>query len=251
MPGVKKLIRPLLTRALRRQGFALLNLRGTFGIDFYADVHKLAKSWNYPIHDFFDVGANHGDTALTALEEFPQAQVVSFEPHPQTFKRLQERMAGQSRHRCVNLAFGPVSGRTEMFEYESSKENSLVPNARPAFRFQPEKQKVPVQVSTLDAYCSENQVEQVDVLKIDTEGFDLCVLEGARGLLSSAAVKFIYFEFNDLRPREGVHGGALLPFDELLWPYGYRFVATYTDYIVVDSEVFNLANALFALPPKV
>jgi len=39
-----------------------------------------------------------------------------------------------------------------------------------------------------------------------------------------------------------------LPFDVLLRPYGYRFVASYNDYIGTSGEMFSVSNALFALP---
>jgi hypothetical protein len=45
-------------------------------------------------------------------------------------------------------------------------------------------------------------------------------------------------------------GGALLPIDKFLNGYGFRFIASYNDYIVTDSDFFSVSNALFAAPPN-
>ena len=101
----------------------------------------------------------------------------------------------------------------------------------------------------LDAYCAENKIKRVDVLKIDAEGFDFTVLQRSSVMLQKHAIKFIYFEFNDLQPKEGTFGGALMPIDALLRSHGYRFVASYNNHIATDGEMFSVSNALFALPP--
>jgi FkbM family methyltransferase len=215
---------------------------------------RISGSWRgyggYPINLIFDVGANDGSTAMAALRNFPEARVVSFEPHPTTFAALNARIAGNLRHRSVNMALGAEAGEAEMFVYDESKVNSLTPDARYAKRYGKEGHSIRVTTTTMDRFCEENGIENVDVLKIDTEGFDLVVLEGCRSMMERGAVKFIFVEFNDLQPKEGVFGGALMPFDVLLRPYGYRFVASYSDYIDIGTsgEMFSVSNALFALP---
>jgi FkbM family methyltransferase len=233
---------------LARQGVAVVRPMLRFGLDPFTDIRRLAGIWKYPIRLVFDVGANDGSTAVAALEEFPEARVVSFEPHPGTFAALNARINGHPRHRSVNAALGTEVGEAEMFEYDESKVNSLTPNAQYAMRYGKNGRSIRVKATTLDTYCAENGIDGVDVLKIDTEGFDLVVLEGCRSMMERRAVKFVYVEFNDLQPKEGVFGGALLPFDVLLRPYGYRFVASYNDYIGTSGEMFSVSNALFALP---
>lgn len=246
-------VRPRIVRSikriLKRQGLVLVRPMSTFGFDAFADVKHLACIWNHPISMIFDVGANDGDTALTALKEFPEAQVISFEPHPSTFAKLVQRIGSRARFRAINLALGSDAGEVEMFEYDESKVNSLTPNAHFAKRFGLEARSIWVKLTKLDTFCSENSIARIDLLKIDTEGFDLIVLEGCRSMLEKRAIKFIYVEFNDLQPKEGAFGGALMPFDVLLRPYGYRFVASYNDYIGAEGEMFSVSNALFALTP--
>jgi hypothetical protein len=53
-----------------------------------------------------------------------------------------------------------------------------------------------VELRTLDDFCAERGIGRIDLLKIDVEGHELRVLEGARGLLEADAIGFIQFEFN-------------------------------------------------------
>src|SRR5262249_15432267 len=119
-----------------------------------------------------------------------------------------------------------------------------------AVRFGKEARQIQVRCSTLDKFCSERGVKQIDVLKIDTEGFDFEVLKGASSMLARKAIKFIYFEFNDITAQSDALGGALAPIDQLIRPYGYRFIATYNDYLVPEGELFLVSNALYGLPPN-
>jgi FkbM family methyltransferase len=248
MGVVRTQIAKSVKRVLARQGLVVFRT-GKFGLDPWADVNRLASDWNYPITLVFDVGANDGESAVTALHQFPKARVISFEPHPVTFSKLTTRKHDQPRWSVINSALGSEIGEVGLFEYGDSKINSLTDKAQYAIRFGQQSRRISVKCTTLDAYCAESGNERIDVLKIDTEGFDLAVLQGSSGMLQRQAVKFIYCEFNDLLPSEGTSGGALIPIYGLLRPHGFRFVASYNDYIVTDGEMFSVSNALFALPP--
>jgi FkbM family methyltransferase len=230
-----------------RAGYLVVN-SSRYGLDLLADIKRLCAAWNYSVDVFLDVGANDGQTAFLAMHHFPAASVLSFEPHPSTFATLIANMGTCEKFQAFNLALGTAVGDCELFEYDDPVLNSLVPNTQFAVRFGKEARRVPVRSTTLDIFCSEHGIDSVGVLKIDTEGFELEVLRGGQGLLARRAVKFIYVEFNDLQPREHTFGGALLPIDGILRHHGYRFIATYNDYVVTQGEVFVVSNALFALP---
>ena len=55
-----------------------------------------------------------------------------------------------------------------------------------------------VELDTLDNFCKLNDIERIDFLKIDVEGHELRVLEGATELLASKKVDIIQFEFTQL-----------------------------------------------------
>lgn len=250
MASAKKVAIRLMQRAFASRGLMLVKPRERFGIDIWGDIRRLAADWAYPIEAILDVGANDGAMAAAALAAFPEARVIGFEPHPATFERLCKGMAGETRFTGENIALGRETGEVSMFMYDTSTINSLVPDAPFAVRFDQRSTEIKVACTTLDAYCAAKGIDAVDVLKIDTEGFDASVLDGARTLLQRHAIKFVELEFNDIHPKSGTTGGSLAHLDAILRPYGFRFIASYNDYVVTTGEFFSVSNALFALPPE-
>ena len=59
-----------------------------FGIDHAVDIGRFRKD-SKQVRIIFDVGANIGQTALSYLKNFPDAEIFSFEPISETFQQLQ------------------------------------------------------------------------------------------------------------------------------------------------------------------
>jgi FkbM family methyltransferase len=234
---------------LARQGLVLVSA-SRFGSYPFADVKRLAAEWKYPITTIFDVGANEGESTLEALKNFPKARVLSFEPHPTTFATLTAKVGRNPRFQGFNLALGTDIGEVEMIEYDDSTTNSLKRNNPYSTRFNTSGRSIRIQETTLDTFCSERSIDNIDLLKIEAEGADVAVLQGNSLMLQKRAVKFVLVEFNDLLPKEGVFGGGLMPCQDLLGPFGFRFVASYNDYISTGGEMFSVFKALFCLPPR-
>jgi FkbM family methyltransferase len=218
------------------------------GQDMFFDIKRLARAWEYQIKCFFDVGANDGMSARAALAAFSDAVVLSFEPHPVTFARLRDSVS-EPRFYPFNIALGDKTGEAAFFCYEDNKINSLVPDARFAVRFAQSSSAIKVRTCTIDEFCVANGIASIDVLKIDTEGYELSVIKGARQKLARREIKFVYAEFNDIFEGASGSGGALFPICGFLYPFGFRFVAIYTDYVVTEGEFFGVHNALFTVPP--
>ena len=52
-----------------------------------------------------------------------------------------------------------------------------------------------VRLSTLDEYCAEQGIEQIDLLKLDVEGHELAVLRGGQKMIQEGRIKRIQFEY--------------------------------------------------------
>jgi hypothetical protein len=128
--------------------------------------------------------------------------------------------------------------------------NSLVADARFPTKFGYEAKEIKVACTTIDAFCADNKIPEIDLLKVDTEGGDLFVLQGARRTMEEGRIRFVYVEFNTLRSEPGTTGGALLPIADYLAPFGFQYVVTYTDFALHQNEISVCANALFAAPPR-
>lgn len=143
----------------------------------------------------FDVGANVGQYAQLAVEIFANNAVIhSFEPAGATFKRVNAKFEGVSNVKVKKLALGKEAGNSKIyFDAESSVTASLTDDGLK------HKYEEIIEVSTIDLYCKTQKISIIDLLKIDTEGYELFVLEGAREMLSGSSIEVIQFEFGGMQ----------------------------------------------------
>jgi FkbM family methyltransferase len=240
------LIREAVKALARKCGLHVYRLAyAPFGVDVWHDIMRLSQSWDRHVARIFDVGANIGQTAKQLRVRFPNAAIYCFEPHPDTFKKLAFNTKREGILR-FNKALSNRVGEAELFSYDSDVLNSLTPTAPYAVRFgQPVRKKILVQTTTIDDFCVTHKIPGIDILKVDAEGADLQVLQGADKTLSTKSIGFVYVEFNTILVDTERTGGALAPVCDLLKSHGYEFVCSYTDYIVPEGKLFGVHNALF------
>lgn len=144
---------------------------------------------NNPV--LFDVGANKGSYTKLLRKHFTgNAKIYSFEPIKETFNVLRENTQHLTDVRLYNIGFSSMNEKREIFYQKGrSSQASLVKNASQ------HKVSEVVELRTLDSFCPEHGLEEIDFLKIDVEGFELKVFEGAVNLIQSRKIHFIQFEF--------------------------------------------------------
>jgi FkbM family methyltransferase len=164
----------------------------THGLSLYEDLARRLYQFHPGV--IFDVGANIGQSARKFRSRFPDSEVFCFEPVESTFAELQAALAGDGRVRLFPLALGASCGSARIQLQERSDNNSL---RRSAEEDQSPRDDLPsetVEVITLDDFCAQHDIPQIDLLKIDTEGYDLEVLKGAENILRNAGVTLIQVE---------------------------------------------------------
>jgi len=131
-----------------------------------------------PGHTVFDVGANVGYyTLLAARRVGPTGRVVAFEPLPANLQYLQRHLALNDCEtvRLIPAAVADAPGDAMFAPRRSSSEGALSSVGT-----------VRVAVVTLDQIVAEDPTLRPDLIKIDVEGAEALVLQGATRLLSSA-----------------------------------------------------------------
>jgi len=129
---------------------------------------------------FLDVGANIGVYSIL-LSEVPQLTVYAFEPHPVTFRYLEENIAiNPGRAVCAEQsAVGNYDGTIHFTDDPGSAINRVLPSD--------ENGGIVVPICRLDTFCRSRRITP-DIVKIDVEGYELAVLEGLGEYLRSVAV---------------------------------------------------------------
>jgi len=209
------------------------------GCDPYIDIdRRLTKT---PITVIFDVGANRGQSALQFHRWFPSATLHCFEPVPATFAHLQQTVRGWPHVYTHMCALGSSRGRGTL--QVDSGDDSLT-------RISTDTNGI-VAVETLDEIVERLRVTAIDYLKIDTEGRDLEVLEGAARLLSTGAVAIVEVEAGMHRDNP-LHVGSQV-FAAFLEDFGYRLFGVYEQTLEWPSADAHLrrANLVFVGPETI
>jgi FkbM family methyltransferase len=219
-------MKQILKRALRSLDLRLVRTPSgrVTGFELPDDLRVLITT---PTPLCFDVGANMGQTIALLQRTFPQPTIHSFEPSHRTFEQLRAREFGD-RVFLHNCAMGSRPERRSFINYKQSDMSSFLSldqSTENRFRTVEVEGREEVEVATLDDFVKENGIGSVDLLKTDTQGFDLNVLRGGAEALSSGLVKNVLVELNFVRMYEGQ--GSPTDIAELLHGYGFRLVDHY------------------------
>ena len=123
-----------------------------------------------------DVGANSGIFTVV-LSKFVGrgGTVAAIEPNPSSFNLMKKNL---SLNECENVkpvegALGENESTGSLKIYDLSIYNSLLARNDKVVHH-----SIAVQIQTLDAVMKDLELERLDLLKIDTEGFELPILKG-------------------------------------------------------------------------
>lgn len=133
-----------------------------------------------------DVGANVGTlTILASRLVGPAGHVYALEPHPETYRFLQRNLVLNDARNvtAVPVAAGAADGRGGLISGRSDDQHRIGEGG------------VEVRMRSLDSLLSDDP-RPIRLLKIDVEGFEKMVLEGAARVL--LRTRFVYFETGDV-----------------------------------------------------
>lgn len=233
----EKLNRLLILLGLR--GLGILN-HGTNKISGESFFLKHTFS-NYDINSVFDIGANIGDYAITCRELGFKGDILSFEPHPITFNHLKEKTP-KHNIKLYNIGFSEEAGTLSIYD-SSTSDGSEHASLHKEVLTDLHKRDIiehKVDIDTIDNFLTTNKIENIDLLKIDTEGNELAILKGANKALSK--IKIIHFEFNEMNV---VSRAFFKDFYTLLSPNFNLYRLLPSSFLKID-EYETLFNEFFA-----
>lgn len=163
----------------------------------FDEVRRLCQGVADPV--IFDVGAHHGLVAKTFRGLFPTATIYAFEPFQESFRVLKEGAASDAGVRVFNYGLSDRSGILEFHSNMSAFTNSLLPaEAAGSKTWGPGlldiRETVKAEFRTLDQVVAELGLPEIHVLKLDVQGAEHMVMQGAADSCARGAVKLIYTE---------------------------------------------------------
>ena len=146
----------------------------------------------------FDVGANIGNYTLTLKENIKNAKIFSFEPVGETFENLKRKVGDTGN--LYNIGFSNLPGEGLLYNIANTNDGETATMHKEilldVFKSTGDIQPMAIKLDTIDNFCAVNNIKTIDFLKIDVEGNELSVMQGAPGMLAKNAIKIIQFEIN-------------------------------------------------------
>jgi len=159
-----------------------------------------------PVRTIFEVGAADGRDAARYAEWYPEADIYAFEPVPESFASLIEHARTHPRLHGFQCAMSNGRGRARFNLSNWLDASSLLkPRATGATfdAYQASSRSIEVETDTIDDFCGRHDISHIDLLKMDTQGAELLVLEGAERMLAGGAIGIIYTEMQFAELYEG------------------------------------------------
>ena len=159
-------------------------------LNIVRDVGNALKEKNV----FLDIGSNAGEFSMTMAQIFPK--VIGVEPlvHPYEQSLVHTKINNISNIRFFNIALGEKKAKTKIYLETGANKGaaSLVPSKMITSPIVQE-----VLMSTADDLLADNNIEKIEIIKMDAQGYEINVLSGMKKIL----IDFRPIIFFDVHPR--------------------------------------------------
>jgi len=190
-----------------------------------------------------DVGANEGQTLEMLTSALDGPTIHAFEPAPNQFRLLEQHWKRANIH-LHPFAIGSQDCSMDLNLYDLPVLNSLLHLNVESNDALPVVQQLgtqSVRLVTLDAFAGSHHLKRIDLLKIDTQGFDFEVLKGATSLFAEGRIRHVLVELNYIP----LYSGQCSPLEieNFLTAHGFRLVDLYEK--VRTHTAIDWCTALF------
>lgn len=183
---------------------------------------------------FFDCGGNLGHYSTIIIDECNAIKVkfdlFIFEPSTFCYTSLQKRFENLENIKLYKLAISNLNGVSNLYYpwegFSGASLCEIVSEDISSFESKCEE----INTITLDVFCSQNNIFEIDFLKIDIEGFEFLALQGASKMLTNNKVKFIQIEI----------GSASLATKCTLFDIWQMLNKLYRFYLILNQGIFEI-----------
>jgi len=233
-----------------------LNAKGykNYGSFRETGEEKFIKKISDDLFFCIDIGANIGKYTELLLKE-TAAKVIAFEPLPDAYLDLKKlELNNLNRLKVFNQAIGEKNEFLELNYASSKSEKASFSDNLEKLSFYDfhNNKKMKIKILTLDTFIEENlddfNQQEIDLIKIDTEGFELEVIKGATKTIKKMSPKYIQLEFNwhQLFKKQNMYS-----FSEFLKNYELFQILPYGNDLVKvnvtrpETNIYHLSNFVY------
>lgn len=184
---------------------AKLASRKYLGTDFNLDGVVIEKDttdqvkllFHEAVNVIFDIGANLGQTTLKYRKIFPETIIYAFEPFAEVYKDYQKTFSWDRKIKPYNFAISDKNGKGKFFLNKSHYTNSLLEpeiELNHSFHKVERSEDITVETITLDTFVKKENISQINILKVDVQGGEMKVLEGAKRLIEEQKIDLMFVE---------------------------------------------------------
>ena len=250
---MKRLLKTIVFGALNKLG-KRLEPNPHYAVKGYKIDEDLATIINNRSPICLDVGANVGQTIEMLVDSLDNPKVFSFEPstaiHQALADKIRQNLPKWNNVELFKLALGEAPSELEFKNYGNTLLSSFLDLADDTRNpFHGNKDTVTtletVEVSTVDRFVQEHNLSQIDLLKIDTQGFDLNVLKGAKKSFEQGLIKNVFLEMNfcPLYDKQGSPSQMI----DFLAQYDFQLVDIYEKYRSHGTPHLSWCSGLFSI----
>ena len=178
--GVKKLLFNILDRTLQTRGMTIVSVKKEATPFTMRQALKRAREHSIQVGTIIDIGASNGKWSKLAMECFPTARYLLLEPLEERRAEL-EKLRGQYPNlQFVLAAVGAESGRT-VFRVTPDLDGSAIDG-------HPGEGSRSVDITAIDEEVEKRGLPGPYLLKFDTHGFEIPILDGAAKTLRNTSL---------------------------------------------------------------
>ncbi|MBN2423826.1 MAG: FkbM family methyltransferase [Calditrichaceae bacterium] len=159
------------------------------------NLNSILSNYIHELKTIIDVGANIGQYALASSIFYPISNIYCFEPLPEAYQKLRNNTKHYKNIKIYNIALGDRKGSLNFYQNEHSHSSSALKISEEQIKNFPETRNIKtinVTVERLDEFSNSIIIERPVLLKLDVQGYEKKVLDGAKDFLKN--IDYLLFE---------------------------------------------------------
>lgn len=191
-------------------------------------IEHIAALSRFDFRTVVDVGANRGQFATIARRLYPDAQIYSFEPLPGPAAIFRDVLAGDAAIQLFNTAIGAASGQAKIYVTTRDDSSSLLkPGTSQDEIFGVQTSRMDeVSVRRLAECVPPERLARPALLKIDVQGAELDVLQGAADMIDGFDAIYVECSYLQLYENQPLYADIAQWTDQ----HGFRLAGVYNQH---------------------